>query len=196
MNSNYDVYKCIYNGETPSNPNGVISTVEPTGQPTAIFTTADGYRWKYMYTLGINDFVKFVSSDFMPVKTDGTVQAASVNGTIEQAIVQNVGSGITPGIYYSPVLGDGSGAIVTFEISSTAPTSGTILPDTVALSVVGSGYTFGTVNLSECYTTLSAAQARTATPVNLNQGSPSRQLFHPQVDMVPMWLENWVLIVS
>ena len=61
MNSNYDVYKCIYNGETPTNSNGVISTVEPTGQSTSIFTTADGYKWKYMYTLGINDFVKFVS---------------------------------------------------------------------------------------------------------------------------------------
>ena len=68
MNSNYDVYKCIYNGETPSDPNGVISTVEPTGQSTSIFTTADSYRWKYMYTLGINDFVKFVSSDFMQSK--------------------------------------------------------------------------------------------------------------------------------
>lgn len=173
MNSNYDVYKCIYNGETPTNSNGVISTVEPTGQSTSIFTTSDGYRWKYMYTLGINDFVKFVSSDFMPVKTDGTVQAAAVDGTVEQAVVNNVGAGITPGVYFSPVLGDGTGAIVTFEVSSTAPTSGTILPDTVALSVVGSGYTYGTVNLSECYTTLSAAQNRNTTPVNLNVGSPS-----------------------
>ena len=173
MNSNYDVYKCIYNGETPTNSNGVISTVEPTGQSTSIFTTADGYKWKYMFTLGINDFVKFVSSDFMPVKSDSTVVAAAVNGTIEQAIVNNVGTGITSGTYFSPVLGDGSGAVLTFTVSSTAPTSGQIDPSSVALSTVGTGYTFGTVNLQECYTTLAAAQARTATPVNLNQGSPS-----------------------
>ena len=173
MNSNYDVYKCIYNGETPTNSNGVISTVEPTGQSTSIFTTADGYKWKYMYTLGINDFVKFVSSDFMPVKSDSTVVAAAVDGTIEQTVVNNVGAGITPGTYFSPVLGDGSGAVLTFTVSSTAPTSGQIDPGSVALSTVGTGYTFGTVNLQECYTTLAAAQARTATPVDLNQGSPS-----------------------
>ncbi len=173
MNSNYDVYKCIYNGETPTNANGVISTVEPTGQSTSIFTTADTYKWKYMYTLGINDFVKFVSSDFMPIKSDATVIAAAVNGTVEQAIVNNVGTGITPGTYFSPVLGDGTGAVLTFTVSSTAPTSGQIDPSSVQLSVVGSNYTFGTVNLSESYTTLSAAQARSTTPVNLNQGSPS-----------------------
>lgn len=172
MNSNYDVYKCIYNGETPSNPSGVISTVEPTGQSTSIFTTSDGYRWKYMYTLGINDFVKFVSSDFMPVKVDTNVQSAATSGSIEQALVRNVGAGITPGTYFTPVIGDGDGAIVTFTVSSTAPTSGQIDPTTVALVSIGSDYTFGTINLQECYTTLSAAQLRTTTPLNLSIGTP------------------------
>lgn len=173
MNSNYDIYKCIYNGETPTNPNGVISTVEPTGQSTSIFTTADSYRWKYMYTLGINDFVKFVSSDFMPVKTNTTVQTAATSGAVDQALVRNVGSGITAGTYFCPVIGDGTGAVVTFTVSSTAPTSGQIDPATVAMTVVGSGYTYGKIDLSESYTTLSAAQARTATPLDLTSGSPA-----------------------
>ncbi len=171
MNSNFDVYKCIYNGETPSNPNGAISTVEPTGQATSIFTTSDTYRWKYLYTLGINDFVKFVSSDFMPVKTNTTVQTAAVDGTIDQALVRNVGSGITANIYFCPVIGDGTGAVVTFTVSSTAPTAGEINPSTVAMSVAGTGYTYGTIDLAECYTTLAAAQARTATPIDLSGGS-------------------------
>lgn len=182
MNSNYDVYKCIYNGETPANPNGVISTVEPTGQLTSIFTTADTYRWKYMYTLGINDFVKFVSSDFMPVKTNTTVQTAAVSGSIEQALVRNVGSGITANTYFCPVIGDGTGAIVTFTISSTAPTSGQIDPSTVAMSVVGSGYTHGKIDLEESYTTLSAAQARNTTPLNLSSGSPAIDAIIPPPD--------------
>jgi len=171
MNSNFDVYKCIYNGETPSNPNGVISTVEPTGQNTSIFTTADTYRWKYLYTLGINDFVKFVSSDFMPVKTNTTVQTAAVDGTIDQALVRNVGSGITANTYFCPVIGDGSNAVITFTVSSTAPTSGEVDPSTVAMSVIGTGYTYGTIDLAECYTTLSAAQARSTTPIDLSSGS-------------------------
>ena len=48
MNSNYDVYKCLFNGTTPSNASGVNSTVEPTGTGTAVITTADTYKWKYM----------------------------------------------------------------------------------------------------------------------------------------------------
>lgn len=174
MNSNYDVYKCIYNGETPANPNGVISTVEPTGTATTIFTTSDTYRWKYMYTLGINDFVKFVSSDFLPLKTDSNVVSAAVSGAIDQALVRNVGTGLTPGTYFCPVIGDGSTlAVVTFTVSSTAPIANQIDPTTVSMSVVGAGYTYGTIDLAECYSTLAAAQARTASPTDLSAGSPS-----------------------
>lgn len=172
MNSDFNVYKCIYNGETPSNPNGVISTVEPTGTSTSIFTTSDTYRWKYMYTLGINDFVKFVSSDFMPVKTDANVVSAAVSGAIDQAVVRNTGTGLTPGTYFSPIIGDYSTlGVVTFTVSNTAPIAQQIDPSTVSLAVVGEGYTFGTINLTECYTTLAAAQARTGTTTDLSLGS-------------------------
>ena len=51
VNSSYQTYKCIFNGTSPSDPNGKPSTVEPTGTSTSIITTADGYRWKYMYTI-------------------------------------------------------------------------------------------------------------------------------------------------
>ena len=174
MNSNYDVYKCIYNGETPANPNGVISTVEPTGTATSIFTTSDTYRWKYMYTLGINDFVKFVSSDFMPLKTDSNVVSAATSGAIDQPLVRNVGSGLTAGTYFCPVIGDYSTlAVVTFTVSNTAPIQGQIDPSTVSMSVVGAGYTYGTINLTECYSTLAAAQARSASPTDLSTGSAS-----------------------
>ena len=40
-----NVYKCL------DNNNNATSTVEPTGTSTTILTTADGYKWKYMYTL-------------------------------------------------------------------------------------------------------------------------------------------------
>ena len=41
VNSQYQVYKCIYNGTSPSDPNGKPSTVEPTGTSTSIITTGD-----------------------------------------------------------------------------------------------------------------------------------------------------------
>jgi len=178
MNSEFNVYKCLYNGQSPDFPKGRPSLVEPTGTSTTVIETGDSagvysYRWKYMYTLGINDFVKFVSSDFMPVKTNTTVQTAATSGAVDQALVRNVGSGITAGTYFCPVIGDGTGAVVTFTVSSTAPTSGQIDPATVAMTVVGSGYTYGKIDLSESYTTLSAAQARTATPLDLSSGSPT-----------------------
>lgn len=61
-NSNHDVYKCI------DNNGGLASTVEPTGTPTAIFTTGDGYSWKYMYSMTGDDVLYFLSSQFMPVR--------------------------------------------------------------------------------------------------------------------------------
>ena len=96
ITSAYRVYKCIFNGESPENQTAKVSTVEPTSTGTSIETTSDGYRWLYMYTIDISDYIKFVSSDFMPIKTDATVQAAAAakSGAIEQIIIKNRGSGI------------------------------------------------------------------------------------------------------
>lgn len=97
MNSQFQVFKCIYNGQSPINPSGAPSTVEPTGTSTSIITLSDGYRWKYMYTITIPDYIKFVSTDFMPVRIDSIVKAAAVNGSIEQVILDNAGSGFNEG---------------------------------------------------------------------------------------------------
>ena len=113
MNSHYQVYKCIYNGESPSYPNGRASTVEPTGNSTTIIeSSADGYRWKYMYTITISDYIKFVSSDFIPVKNDSAVNSAAVDGAIEQLLIDNRGSGNDSGTYYCPIIGDGNTAAI------------------------------------------------------------------------------------
>ena len=44
---------------------------------TAIITTSDDYKWKYMYTISASDVIKFVTSDFIPVKTIGAKQAVA-----------------------------------------------------------------------------------------------------------------------
>jgi hypothetical protein len=73
MNSTYGVYKCLYNSEVEIS--GVnysqVSTVEPTattttaGAPAAL---ADGYIWKYMYTITASEALKFVTTSYIPVK--------------------------------------------------------------------------------------------------------------------------------
>ena len=64
VTSDYNVYKVI------SNNNGANSTVATTGTSTNILTTADGYKWKFMYSISASDVNKFVTSD-IPVKTIG-----------------------------------------------------------------------------------------------------------------------------
>ena len=69
VTSDYNVYKVI------SNNNGAQSTVMPTGTSTNILTTTDGYKWKFMYSISASDVIKFVTSDFIPVKTIGRKEA-------------------------------------------------------------------------------------------------------------------------
>ena len=58
----YNVYKWI------DNNNGGQSTTKPTGTGTTIISTADSYKWKYMYSVSPADVLKCVSTDFIPVK--------------------------------------------------------------------------------------------------------------------------------
>ena len=62
LTDDYNVYKVI------SNNGNTASTTKPTGTSTGYITTADGYVWKYMYTISAADALKFLSTDFMPVK--------------------------------------------------------------------------------------------------------------------------------
>ena len=159
INSQYQVYKCIFNGETPENADAVVSTQEPTGTSTGLIgPLSDGYIWKYMYTISISDYIRFVSSDFMPVKTDSAVVSAAVDGAINQVVIKNRGTGLTAGDYWSPILGDGSSGIVKIVVASSGSFANKI--STVTIAESGSGYTRGTVNLSEVYNSLSNAQGR------------------------------------
>ena len=70
MNTNYGVYKCLFNDKTEGG-RPTPSTIEPThttttaGAPAAL---ADGYVWKYMYTISAAEALKFVTTGYIPVK--------------------------------------------------------------------------------------------------------------------------------
>ena len=150
MNSNYEVFKCLYNGQTPANATGINATYEPKTSPTAgqgtyangLFSegTANGYIWKYMYTLSTADVIAFLSSDFLPMGT--YAGPAAVDGAIHIAVIQDGGANMpTNGTVYVPVDGDGSGAIVKITTSGAGAISG------AEMYAAGTGYTYGNVRL-------------------------------------------------
>ena len=149
MNSNYEVFKCLYNGQTPANPTGINATYEPKTSPTAgqgtyangLFTeSATGYIWKYMYTLSTADVIAFLSSDFLPMGT--YAGPAAVDGAIHIAVIKDGGANMpTNGTVYVPVDGDGTGAIVKITTSAGGAISG------AEMYAAGTGYTYGNVRL-------------------------------------------------
>lgn len=76
-----NVYKCL------DNNNGGVSSVKPTGTSTSEITTADGYVWKFMYSLSPTDIQKFLSASWVPVRritaNDGSDQWAVQQTAVE-----------------------------------------------------------------------------------------------------------------
>ena len=169
VTSDYNVYKVI------SNNGGANSTVMPTGTSTSILTTADGYKWKFMYSISASDVIKFVTSDFIPVKTIGAkaavdgdvgglgsaasddnsaqwdVENGATDGTIEHARVTAGGSSYgSDGTSNVAISGDGSSGQLTVTVSSGAITA-------VAINAVGSGYSVASIDNSLLQTATSSS---------------------------------------
>ena len=129
-----NVYKCL------DNNSNAASTVEPTGTDVTILSTADGYKWKYMYTLSASQQANFLSTDFMAVSTNSTVSSAAVDGAVNVIKIKTAGSGGTDGTHTGiAIRGDGSGGVCSVTVTSGAVTA-------VTVTSPGSGYTFGTVS--------------------------------------------------
>ena len=129
-----NVYKCL------DNDNNTASTVEPTGTDVTILSTADGYKWKYMYTLSASEQANFLSTDFMAVTTNSTVSSAAVDGAVNIVKIKTAGSGGADGTHANiDIRGDGSGGKVSVTVASGAVTA-------VTVTTPGTGYTFGTIS--------------------------------------------------
>ena len=146
----YNVYKCLWNA------NGGTSTTKPTGVSTSPFTTADGYIWKFMYTLTTAKAIKFLTSSYIPVQTlasdDGTdqwdVQAAAVDGGIHVIKVTAGGSGYATAPAVT-IIGDGTGATANSTITANVVTS-------VTITAAGTGYTRASVSFASGAATANA----------------------------------------
>ena len=170
INSNYEVFKCIYNGQFPGqvDPNPVYEpkTTPSAGQGTydagsGLFTeSADavvantagsGYIWKYMYTIPTDDVLRFLSTNFMPINLAGeatraATEAAAVDGAIDVVLVEDTGSGLPNGTHYAPILGDGQ-VSGTQSVVKIVVTAGAI--ESTEVVVKGAGYTYASVALDD-----------------------------------------------
>ena len=135
-----NVYKCL------DNDGNTASTVEPTGTATTVLTTADGYKWKFMYTLSASQQANFLSTDFMAVATDSTVSSASIDGAIDVIKIKSAGSGGTNGTHTGiAIRGDGSGGVCSVTVAGGLVTA-------VTVTTAGTGYTFATVSNAQIVT--------------------------------------------
>lgn len=150
MTSEYKVYKVLDN-----NGGTAYSGAEPTSTINDPFELG-GYTLQYMYTLTTSEVQKFLTSDFLPVKTDSAVSAAAVDGSLDIVRV-TAGSGYTDGTYYAAVTGDGSSGVVEIVVSGGAISAQSQTGSNVYTA--GSGYTFANVDLTDTYSDAALSSA-------------------------------------
>lgn len=141
------VYKCIKAGSGGS-------SIKPSGSSTSIGSIlADGYQWKYMYTLSGSDVAKFNTASFIAVKTltvdddsvQWDVQQSALSGAIHRIKIINGGSGYTTKPTVT-ITGDGQDCTV---IAADVTISGGAVTEILVNSArCGHGYTNATVTLS------------------------------------------------
>jgi hypothetical protein len=156
INSDFKVYICLHNGVDPENPTGRPSLDEPTFtdlEPKAAGDSGDGYIWKYLYTIKPSDVIKFDTVNFIPVPknwdtssefADIRNNASAENSQLKIITITNRGVGLgTANRTYTnvPIKGDGDGARATIVINNDSKV------ESVTVSIGGSGYTYGTVDL-------------------------------------------------
>jgi hypothetical protein len=89
MNDNNQVYMCIQQAKNASGQ-AQVSTVQPSGNTTGTpFDTADGYIWKFLYSISALDANKYVSANYLPIKLQGATDSDSPAADVEQLSVQN-----------------------------------------------------------------------------------------------------------
>jgi hypothetical protein len=122
----FNVYKCL------SNNSGSLSTSKPDSViQNSFFQTNDGYIWKYMYTLSAAERLRFMTDEYIPVKTirendnslQWNVQEAAVDGSLSSILVTNPGTGYTDANNITiTITGDGENASAVAQVNAESST--------------------------------------------------------------------------
>lgn len=124
LTNDFKVYKCIDRETLVS-----VTSDVPTKVQAAPFTTADGYTWKYMYTIIAADSEKFLTRSYMPVKTL-TVSTSSLAGTVTTAYAADADRVVE-------MLHENPNIMVGQTVSTSTLNVGTFAPTTVVKAVSG-----------------------------------------------------------
>lgn len=162
MTDDRNIYKCLFNN------NGGPSNIKPTGTGISSIELSDGYVWKFMSTISLDDLAKFDVDNYIPV-TDTPLQdsnqeivmKAAVAGTIDTIKVDDGGLG-----YINPIInisGDGEGA------TAQAIMNGTSI-DKIKILTPGKNYTHATITITSDEQPTSVASLRAIISPNEGHG--------------------------
>jgi len=144
----YKVYKCLWNNADATHVAGANSTVAPstTGSTVTPVLTADGYVWKYMYTVTTDDYT-YLTAAWMPVTTNSTVSADATTNAgklpiVVPLVVTTGGSDYDPAATATAtLLGDGTGATINAVAGAAGIAFSANAVANVSFFAGGSGYT-------------------------------------------------------
>jgi hypothetical protein len=104
LTDEYKIFKCLQVGRNLLGE-ATASTAKPTSTNPEPTILSDGYMWKFMYEVPTLDRIKFLTTDYIPVRNISDGVNFDVNGVIESVRIENPGQGyIDP---YLVIEGDG-----------------------------------------------------------------------------------------
>lgn len=161
-----EVYICLQQGRTSSGAANT-STVKPNFTDAGVsqnqaFETADGYRWKFLYSLSATRAANFLSSGYVPVEKviwnepgdsaalntfelqQLNIQRSAIPGQVIGAIITNGGTGYSAAPTVT-INGNGTSAQATATISGGSVVKIEMNNESAAL---GSGYDYASIAIS------------------------------------------------
>ena len=156
------VYVCLRQGK--DNNNQPAQSVEkPSSTSTKPFKMADGYVWKFMYSLSGATSAKFLSANFMPVEkvldSSGSssitttqqeqagIQEAATAGQILGVKLTDAGNGYTSAPTVT-IVGNGTGASATATVSGGRITNIELDSSTDSALTFGHGYDYASISIT------------------------------------------------
>ena len=156
------VYVCLKQGKSGLGI-AVTSTEKPTATGNVPVKMADGYVWKFMYSLSGATSSKFLSANFMPIATiadssntpgitatereQAVVQEAATGGQVLGLSITNQGNGYTSAPTVT-IVGNGQNASATATVSGGRLITIELDSSTDSAIAMGSGYDYASVSIT------------------------------------------------
>ena len=144
LNSKDQVFKCLANNASANSTSEPSLSLSTTSLEEPYVLTADGYKWKYLYTVSSVQKQRFLTEDWMPVVNNKFVTAAAVEGGIDIVTITNSGNNYTNGALQNIITidGDGTSAVLKANV-----TGGHVVD--VIIQNRGSQYTYADLTFTD-----------------------------------------------